>query len=383
MQLVDKSCTSDQRIVKLFASVCIDSTMAQKRRKKSNSVKWSQTKIITALASFTLGCFSLSVFGEDLFKTVTNANQNLACLSQFYAQTPAYPIKSSLEKDSYTLCMNGFSVFYSGVSKTPLYVGEFLDPVRLDPSKKIPREDNFHEEEAVLPEHRATLADYRGSGYDRGHMAPNADMNNKDAQSDSFSLANMVPQAPKNNQQVWRELEEATRALVTKQKQDVYVITGPVYKGNKLKVIGNNKVIVPTAVYKVLYLPKLGIASAYLAPNDNSLKVESVSICALEELTGFNLLPTLDEDTKRKVYQLPKKATQVKANTQLQYLRSDQASQCAADLSPQQLKQMQARFVPNQSELPSSVESSDSAEQIKSLLMKWLQHFIESLLKSF
>ena len=57
---------------------------------------------------------------------------------------------------------------YSGVSKTPLWVAEALTPQRL--SQKIPREDSFHEENNVATEHRATLSDYRGSGYDRGHM---------------------------------------------------------------------------------------------------------------------------------------------------------------------------------------------------------------------
>ncbi|MFZ6870419.1 DNA/RNA non-specific endonuclease, partial [Klebsiella pneumoniae] len=85
----------------------------------------------------------------------------------------------------------------------------------------------------------------------RGHMAPNGDMPHKESQSDSFSLSNMVPQAPKNNQEVWRNLEEATRAIVTKQKQDVYVVTGPVFEGKRLKTIGQG-VIVPTAVYKAV-----------------------------------------------------------------------------------------------------------------------------------
>lgn len=63
---------------------------------------------------------------------------------------------------------------YSGVSKTPLWVAEYLNPQRL--STKIKREDNFHEESRVAERHRALLSDYRGSGYDRGHMAPNGDM---------------------------------------------------------------------------------------------------------------------------------------------------------------------------------------------------------------
>jgi endonuclease G len=148
------------------------------------------------------------------------------------------------------------------------------------------------------------LSDYRGSGYDRGHMSPNADMSTKASQFDSFSLANMVPQAPKNNQQVWRELEEATRAIVTKQKKDVYVVTGPLFSGKKLKTIGRG-VIVPTAVFKAIYLPKHGIIGAYYAPNNNSLQVKVVSVCYLEEQLGMNLFPQLTEEQKRNTYKLP------------------------------------------------------------------------------
>lgn len=384
-QLEGKTYTSDRRIVKLFSSGCVDMRMAQKRRKKSTSGGWTPKKIITGLSAFTIACFSLAVFGEDIVHKVSNVGSSNRCLAQFPDATPPYPVKESLKKDSYSLCFQDFNVFYSGVSKTPLYVTEYLNPDRLDPNKKIPREDNFHEEQAVRPEHRAVLADYRGSGYDRGHMAPNADMNNKAAQYDSFSLANMVPQAPKNNQQVWRELEEATRALVTKKKLSVYVLTGPVYTGKKLKVIGDNKVIVPTAVYKVLYMPELKIASAYLAPNDNSLKIERVSVCALEDLVGISFLPNASEEMKRAVYDLPLKGTQVKANRDIAYLRSDQESQCAPSVAKAQLDTAKAEFVPlaasNTNAQPSSTESSDSAAYFKALILKLIHMLLEMFMK--
>lgn len=269
------------------------------------------------------------------------------CLNQFYKEIPPVVQNEKLKKDSYPLCFNGFNVLYSGVSKTPLWVAEYLNPDRL--SQKIPREDSFHAEDRVAAKHRAELADYRGSGYDRGHMAPNADMPNKAAQYDSFSLANMVPQTPQNNQQVWRELEEATRALVTKQQQDVYVFTGADYSGKNPKKIGQG-VLVPNATYKAIYAPKSGVIGAYYVSNDMKVEkpqVELMSICALEDKLQINLFPQLTAEQKRDSYRLPLKASEVKANQKVAYLQWDEKSKCAPEVDKSQLKQLQAQFKPD------------------------------------
>lgn len=100
---------------------------------------------------------------------------------------------------------------------------------------------------------RAELKDYAKSGYDRGHMSPSADMPSESAQAESFSLANMVPQDHNHNTGIWSSIESATRYLA-KKEGSLYVITGPIYKGT-LKSIGNG-VLVPTYIYKVIYLFK-------------------------------------------------------------------------------------------------------------------------------
>ncbi|OTG96636.1 endonuclease [Acinetobacter sp. ANC 4654] len=345
--------------------------MAIKKRKTSKSwvqlLNQNSLKIILGLVA--TSSFAIA-FGQEKIQQFVSlpSSSNSACLDQFYRDIPPYLAKESLNKNTYPLCFNGFNVMYSGVSKTPLWVAEALTPQRL--SQKIPREDSFHEETKVRAEHRATLSDYKASGYDRGHMAPNADMPTKAAQSDSFSLANMVPQAPKNNQQVWRELEEATRAVVTKQKQDVYVVTGPVFpfanKKNKIKVIGNNNVFVPTATYKAIYMPKTGVAGVYYADNvlkETSPKIHIISICALEEMAGINIFPQLTEDQKRNTYNLPLKATAVKATQKIAYSHWDAESQCAEDVSSDKLTEVQKNFKSSSVAATSNMTTQTNADQ--------------------
>lgn len=332
---------------------------SRKNRSKLGIYRLSSSVVKVILGIIATSSFAIA-FGQEKiaeFIPFTGSSSNSQCLNQFYREEPPVLMKPSLNKNSYPLCFNGFNVMYSGLSKTPLWTAEYLSPARL--SQKIKREDSFHEESRVSESHRATLADYRASGYDRGHMSPNADMPNKAAQYDSFSLANMVPQAPKNNQQIWRELEEATRAIVTKNKQDVYIVTGPVYSGKKLKTIGNG-VIVPTAVYKAVYLPKSGIIGAYYAPNNNTLAVKVISVCQLEEEIGINLFPQLTSEQKRNTYKLPLKANQVKANKAIEYSHWDAESQCAEDVSAEQIKKVQKQFTQN---TPSNIEQTEETSK--------------------
>lgn len=336
-----------------------------KKCNRSGVLELKNKVLKSVLGVIAVGSFAFA-FGEDKINQlipIHGVSSNNACLNQFYRSEPPVLVKESLNKKTYPLCFNGFNVMYSGVSKTPLWTAEYLNVSRL--SQKIKREDNFHEESRVNDSDRATLADYKGSGFDRGHMAPNADMSNKAAQFDSFSLANMVPQAPKNNQQIWRELEEAVRALVTKQKQDVYVITGPVFNGAKLKTIGDG-VIVPTAVFKAVYLPSSGTIGAYYAPNDNSLKVKVLSVCELEEIIGINVFPQLSTEQKRNTYKLPFTAAQVKTNKKIEYSHWDGESQCAEDAPIAKIKDLQAQFSRSGKDLKSTTDfdrNESSAQQ--------------------
>lgn len=174
------------------------------------------------------------------------------------------------------LCFDSFAVLYSVDTKTPIFVVEKLNYLRL--GSKTSRTNHFHEEPMLKPSERSTLKDYNHSGYDRGHMAPAADMPNSLAMEQSFSLANMVPQSGKMNRGIWaKSVEKATRSYVEKRsKGDVYVFTGPYYiPGKKLKTIGSQKVAVPDYLFKLVYDGGTGKSWVYFLENTDEVKMSA------------------------------------------------------------------------------------------------------------
>ncbi|WP_154199347.1 DNA/RNA non-specific endonuclease [Ancylomarina sp. 16SWW S1-10-2] len=112
----------------------------------------------------------------------------------------------------------------------------------------------------------AKLVDYKGSGYDRGHLCPAAAMKiNAKAMSESFYMSNMSPQVPGFNRGKWKSLEAKVRKL-TVENDSLYVISGPVFKNNKGE-IGPDHVTIPGYYFKVIYFPRQKKTLSYLMPN--------------------------------------------------------------------------------------------------------------------
>lgn len=190
------------------------------------------------------------------------------------------------------ICFDSFAVLHSGESKTPVYTVERLSRDRLLDAKGEERTNRFYEEARVPSAERASLDDYAGSGFDRGHMAPAADMPTPNAMAQSFSLANMVPQAPTNNRGVWaKAVEKPTRQYVMRAQGDVYVFTGPVFSG-AVTTIGRGRVWVPTYLFKLVYDPSAQRAWAYWVENTNDAQMAApISYRELVRRVGFELLP--------------------------------------------------------------------------------------------
>lgn len=164
------------------------------------------------------------------------------------------------------------------------------------------RKDNFRADPAITTG-SAELADYKGSGYSRGHLAPAADFNwSEEAMSDTFFLSNMTPQLQNNfNAGIWLKAEDYVREVCA-QNDVVYVVTGPVLTDGPYETIGKNEVAVPKQFYKVLlcvdsngYCNPIAMVIPHDADRKTDLEVFFCSINDVEAITGLDFFPLLDD----------------------------------------------------------------------------------------
>lgn len=212
-------------------------------------------------------------------------------------------INQKLASKAREICYSGFAINHSGVTRTPLYAAEHLTRERILQGKGMKRQSKFHPDENIPRSERAELRHYARSGYDRGHVAPSADMFDIQSQYECFSLGNMVPQVPENNRGPWGGIESAVR-MMAKSKGDLYVVTGPIYQGSNIEQIGG-AVMVPTKMFKAIYDPQRKEAGAYLIANTADAQPEKISITELEKITGISVFPSVDENVKSRLMRLP------------------------------------------------------------------------------
>jgi endonuclease G len=203
------------------------------------------------------------------------------------------------------LCRRGYVLGYNPDKKNADWVSYHFTAAYC--VKNIGRTENFRPDPDIPPGQRAELIDYSRSGYDRGHLAPAADMaRDSQTMSESFLLSNMAPQIGVGfNRGIWKKLEEKVREWV-KQRKNIYVFTGPIYADSNHKTIGPNRIAVPTHFYKIIVsCTETGEnldAIAFILPNkknpDKMLPQFITSIDDIEKLTALDFLNELDDKTE-------------------------------------------------------------------------------------
>ena len=166
------------------------------------------------------------------------------------------------------------------------------------------RTDNFRPDYKIK-NNSAQLEDYKGSGYDRGHLCPAGDMKlSYTAMSESFYMSNMSPQIPGFNRGIWKKLEGLVRNWAI-DNGEIYIVTGPILTGN-YPAIGSNQVSIPDYYYKVVLdykEPELkGIG--FILPNEkssSSLQSFILSIDEVESRTGIDFYHSLADSIEEQI----------------------------------------------------------------------------------
>lgn len=178
------------------------------------------------------------------------------CSAEYNPRSIPYPSYFPL------LERKGYSLVYDGRNKIPLWTQTHL--TRENVSGRIDTRPSFREDDAIYDLHKSTNEDYEHSGFQRGHMVPDADRDNTmDILKETYLYSNACPQLGAFNGAIWARLEQHIRDLVMEYGYDsVDVITGPLFLPHeeedgkryvKYQVIGDNDVAVPTHFFKVVH----------------------------------------------------------------------------------------------------------------------------------
>lgn len=197
-----------------------------------------------------------------------------------------------------------YVVSYNKETKLPNWVAWRLKAEHVNGEAKRP--GNAWHEDTDVPLQRATSNDYKGSGWTRGHMCPAGDNKwDSDAMYESFLYSNCCPQNGNLNNGTWNQIEIACRRWAEKYGS-VQIVSGPILYDQEHATIGENKVVVPEAFFKVILClddtHAKGIAFICKNSDGNGKKELYInSIKQVERITNMTFFPHLPKDVAETV----------------------------------------------------------------------------------
>lgn len=227
---------------------------------------------------------------EDISASTTVANEPIQ--AQNHLEYPLYTKNDNIVEHM------GYTTSYNSRTLVPNWVAYEL--TREETEGCLKRTDAFMPDPAIKGP-QASVNDYKNSGYDRGHMAPAADMKwHTQAMQECFYLSNMCPQNHELNAQAWEKVEKMARRIA-KQYGTVYIVCGPIFYSDKYETIGSNKVAVPDAFFKAMLIPYNGSYSSigfimHNGPSYSPMKEYACTVDEIEELTGMDMFFQLDDE---------------------------------------------------------------------------------------
>lgn len=225
---------------------------------------------------------------------------------------------STSDSDNYLLVKNSYALSYNRNRGIPNWVSWHLSAAWKGEAQ---RQNDFRPDTNLPPNwFAATPKNYSDSGFDRGHLCPSDDRDaDVEMNQETFLMTNIVPQAPENNRNIWKNLEEYSRKLAA-EGNELYITAGTNGQGGtgangKENSIANGKIIVPASLWKIIVVLPVGTNDlsrisadtriiAVNIPNTNQVGPHDwsnyrVSIRAIEDLTGHRFLSNLPSEIRQ------------------------------------------------------------------------------------
>ena len=188
------------------------------------------------------------------------------------------------------ICREAYLVAYDAPVKIPVYVAYTLEPKNA--LGCFPRTNAFVADQSVP--NGATPSDYVGTGYDKGHAAPDGDLSwSQQVEYESFLMTNMYPQHGSLNRGIWKLLETSVRGWAVQQNRAFTIYVGAIY-GAGDATIGNG-IIVPHGFYKIVVDQQTGAVAGWQFPHNkpygnlgNDLTKFRMPISQIQTAAGVN-----------------------------------------------------------------------------------------------
>lgn len=268
-------------------------------------------------------------FGEKPLAAAGNASPQIAPNSgkevqqaaalQMLLGNPSGATSTGTQPDNFLVDRGYYIMSYNRQKAIPNWVSWHIGSSDLGNADRM---NNFRPD-GQLPAgwYQADNTSYRGSGFDKGHNCPSGDRSSSTtANSATFLMSNIIPQAPNNNQHTWEHLESYCRAKV-RQGNEVYVImgnygTGGTGKNGNASTIDNGRISVPSRIWKIAViipegendLQRINAGTTVIAvdtPNDNEIFPNWMdyvcTVSALEKATGYHFFSALPQAVREKI----------------------------------------------------------------------------------
>ena len=276
--------------------------------RKSKSHKNRRTKptkyvqLVILVIFITAVGYVMNMVGCESVKTVGTTKYNGELVSQHIQDLDM--ARTAKGRSSQIIRHKGYTLSYNNEWRLANWVGYELTKDETD--GPVERTDWF-DEDPMVKGVKVRHADYTHSGFDRGHMAPAADMKwDKQAMVESFYMSNICPQVHALNAGLWNTLENRVRTWARRDSA-IVVVCGPIVP-REYMTIGENRVAVPEYFYKAIVSPystsPQGVA--FIMPNediDEPLYKYAVTIDSVETVTGIDFFYNLPDSLENYIEQ--------------------------------------------------------------------------------